>query len=219
MIGRSVAAGALLGLLLTFPVDASHTVPAPRSWWDLKDNLNADTTDGDIGYARVGSEWTVEKITDLDCITSSWRGLTHWDVFNATDHGGTARASIRVDGVSPCGAWGATDAAATCIVKTARKDGTIVDFYDISDIDTGINSDNMNYNFGFDDPIDTPQWKEYDFRGVGVHELGHGIFLLDATSCQNPVISMCGNVDAGIPSRDLRSLQSDDIVSANNVYP
>lgn len=56
-----------------------------------------------------------------------------------------------------------------------------------------------------------------DFRGVIVHELGHGIRLTHAAPCGNPMATMCGGGDEA-DSLLLRTLELDDRSAANNVY-
>lgn len=217
---KALVAGALLGLIVVSPAYATHSIPAPRWWWDLNDNRNPDPNDHIIGYQRVGGNWDLEKITDFQWAAAVWSSGTRWDPFSASDHGGTMRASFGVDGAQLwCGNWVSVEYAATCTRKIARKDGTIVDFYDIYDTDTGTNTAAYNWNYGSDSPADTPTYVEIDFRGTAVHEIGHGIFLDDVSSCLSPVVTMCGNVAPGLPTKDLRTLTTDDINAANSVYP
>jgi hypothetical protein len=210
IVGRSIIAGVVFGVLITTPVLANHTVPAPRYWWDLDDDRVVDPGDSDIGFLPAGGNWTLEKHNDVGAATGTWRNPTHWDPFDANG-GGVGRATVRVDGAHPCGVFHDVDLAVTCRVATARKDGTIIDFYDISDIDIGINLA-QPWNYGADMPANV-----YDFRGALTHELGHGARLIDTAACLNPIVTMCGSVTMA-QTFQLRTIENDDFVSANTVY-
>lgn len=156
----------------------------------------------------------MEKIGDLDAVTAQWRNNTQWDPTNA--NGGPGLASIRVDGVRPCGAWAADEIAISCKVWIVRFDGTNIDFYDIEDVDVGIHL-TLTWNYG----ADVPAAGSMDFRGIATHEIGHGIRLVDLHSCAAPPFTMCGDVPVpgqGDYTFQLRSIESDDISGANLVY-
>jgi len=59
----------------------------------------------------------------------------------------------------------------------------------------------------------------HDFRGVATHEVGHTARLFDLTSCgpAGDEYTMCGSADKAVTFR-MRSLESDDVGSANAMY-
>lgn len=216
---RAVIAGILLGLMLASPVQANHSLWNPRQWWDLDQDKIPDPEDSRIGYQRVGALWTVEKINDIGWVFGEWRGRSRWNPFSATDQGGVARATYRVDGVHPCGKpWPQQAAGEVCVTKDPRFEAGQLAFYDIRDVDTGINLA-IPWNYGNDVPADN----QADFRSNGVHEVGHGLSLKDLVfqvdDCLTPVVSMCTALGTGMPAGTRKTLEADDISAANVVYP
>ena len=135
-------------------------------------------------------------------------------------------ASIHVDGTHPCGSWTPGSIAITCLDWSLKTDAFGEPYYDIYDVDVGIDLTPAGRSWNYDSG--TPATGEYDFRGILAHEIGHGISLDDeygSTNCHINlgsayVITMCGDggLLLGAIGRNLRTLESDDIQSANFVY-
>jgi len=199
-------------------------VPSPRWWWDLNNNGVIDESDSNIGYSAAGGSWTAEKHNDVWTAATQWRSNTRWDPFDASG-GGTAQASVRVDGglPGPClSKWTSIAVGATCNLATPVYHDGLLDYYDLYDSDVAINLTNYPiWNFGGDDA----GYYYPDFRGVLTHEIGHGARLKDVypPNCGNPTYTMCGDkngVDGiGPATQVLRSLTTHDINAANVVYP
>jgi hypothetical protein len=194
-------------------------------WWDLDDDRAKDEADSNIGYGSDGAGWTAEKHADVWSAATEWRGSTRWDPFDASG-GGTIRATVRVDGALLCLAevfstWPQALYAVSCNEFYARKDGTVIEFYDIIDSDVTINEEDWNFNYGADDPPSN----QPDFRGVLTHEIGHGARLEHVNPCGNPEYTMCspnsGNLaqGLGVLTKKLRTLTTHDIDSANFLWP
>ena len=105
----------------------------------------------------------------------------------------------------------------TCTHGTPINEGGVISFYDIIDVNIGINTKDHHWNFGSDDPSSI----EYDFRGVLTHELGHTARLIDVYSpnCGNPVYTMCGGGPTGSFTKQQRTLETHDRTDVNTLYP
>jgi hypothetical protein len=218
-LGRALAAGVLLGLLSVQPVFAGHIIPDPLWWWDLNDNRLVEANDSIVGFGASGGNWTQEKHNDVAFSTAAWSTVTDYNPFDASGGIGVIRGTIRVDTTEP---WCEDNyipdiVGVTCRRGTPIREGGVITFYDIFDMDVGINSEDHQWNFGADDP----GGNQYDFRGVLAHELGHTLRLRDSPldQCGNPTITMCGGGPPGLDSKQLRSLETHDINAANQVYP
>lgn len=216
-VGRAAIMGVLLGLMATQPVLAGHILPDPRWWWDLNDNRLPNAADSIIGFGASGVNWTAEKHNDVVSATANWSTVTDFNPFDASGGVGVIRGSIRVDTTEP---WCEDNyvlgiVGVTCQHATPIREGGTISFYDILDVDIGVNTEDYQWNYGADDPSSS----QYDFRGILTHELGHTVRLIDTDQCGMPQITMCGGGPAGILSARLRSLEDHDINAANQVYP
>lgn len=217
-VARALLLGILVGLISAQPVLGSHLLPNPRWWWDLNDNRLSDATDSIIGFGSAGVNWTQEKHNDVVSAVAAWSSGTDYNPFDATG-GGTIRGTIRVDTTEP---WCISNyvpgiVGVTCRRGTPISEGGTISFYDITDMDIGINSEDYQWNYGSDDPAGN-QW---DFRGVLTHELGHTARLVDVyyPNCGNPIYTMCGEGTLGSFTKQLRTLTSHDVTDVNTLYP
>jgi hypothetical protein len=105
---------------------------------------------------------------------------------------------------------------ATCKRGTPISEGGTISFYDIFDMDIGINSEDHNWNWG----SGNPGFNQKDFRGILTHELGHTARLLDVyfPNCGNPIITMCGEGSLS-DTKQLRTLETHDINDGEHSLP
>jgi hypothetical protein len=198
------------------PVRATHSVPSPLWWWDNDNDGIRDVEEGQRSFQKVGTGWTLAKENHAYEAAWAWRGSTTWQ---PTVTSATQVATIRVDGVHPCGSWQPGDLAVTCRLATPKYDRFGERYYDIYDADIGFNLGGISWNY----ESGQPGPGQFDFRGVLTHELGHAVRLRDlyGSACgADPTDphTMCGEVPPGITTYNQRSLTSDDIDAANFVY-
>lgn len=209
----------MIGVFVGMPthVAASHSLPSTLEWWDLdNDGIHAEPGEGNRPYQRVGTSWTTAKIDRVTEAASAWRTATSW---NPTITTSTQVATMRVDGVAPCGSFQPNDVGLTCLAWTLKQDHFGEYYFDIYDTDIGINLVGNTFHDG----SGPPPASKFDLRGVITHELGHGISLDDlyGSDCgPNPTdpYTMCGSGGPGVTTYNQRSLTSDDINAANFVY-
>lgn len=219
----AVAAALILMAALAHPVAASHSIPATLQWWDLNNDGRRQATEGDRAFQRIGGSWTTDKTNGTSAAAQAWRDFSSWNPTIVTT---TTVASVRVDGVHPCGSWSSGSVAITCFGWSLKTDAFGDPYYDIFDVDIGIDLTPAGQSWNYDSGV--PTSGEYDFRGVLAHEIGHGISLDDeygSADCRIDlgaayVITMCGSGELllGSISQNLRSLESDDIQAANFIY-
>lgn len=218
---RAVVAASTFGLSVALilagsPARATHSVPSPLWWWDNDNDGIRDVQEGARSFQKVGSSWTLAKENRAYEAAWAWRGSTTWAPSVTS---GTQVATIRVDGVPPCGSWEPEDLALTCVRYSLKSDRFGEPYYDIYDADIGFKLDGISWNYGSGQPMGN----QHDFRGVLTHELGHGVLLRDLYGSEcgpapTDPHTMCGAVGPGITTYNQRSLTSDDIAAANFVY-
>lgn len=190
----------------------ANSVPSPRQFWDINNDGTAGIDDASRAYQRVGGSWDSVKITSVTTAAATWRNGTDWNPTVGTSSG--LVATLRVDGSMPgygaCGYNWSGAVAGNCVLASNR--GT---YYDIYESQIGINLA-YSWNYGSMVPVGSQQ----DFRGVMTHELGHGVLLRDLESfeCGSPVATMCGYTSMAQNGYLMRTLESDDVTSANSVY-
>lgn len=215
-IVRATLLGVLIGLVSAQTVFAQNLLPTPRTWWDLNGNRLADASDSIIGYGSQGPGWTAEKHADVVSVMAAWSTNTDWNPFDASG-GGTIRGNIRVDNtVGWCfNNWTTSIVGYTCLHTTPIMEGGVISFLQINDALVGINTQQYFWNFGADDPA----FNEYDFRGVLTHEIGHNARLIHPVACANPPLTMCAGGPVGSFTKQLRTLETNDVTEVNKVYP
>jgi hypothetical protein len=205
-------------------VNANLSVPTPLWFWDPDDNYAPGPepkVDAD------GSYWSTSHLNRLNEVVAEWSGDTDFDIGTVGSGSQKAYVDGRLPPCSPDGfnPPGGTYLAVVCRAAELRsypyQGGN---YYRITDLDLYFNMENP----------DSPNWwvgatyppeSRLHFAGVLTHELGHWVRLLDIpdSSCTHTAAgfyTMCGTVlDPDQDTWRMTSLHSDDIASANYVYP
>ncbi len=208
------------------PATANHSVPVPLWFWDPDFNAvpgPEPKVDADGAY------WSTSHLNRLNEVVAEWSGDTDFDI--GTVSSGTQKAYV--DGrLPPCSTFGfdppgpGIALAVTCVPHELAYypygGGT---FYRISDLDVYFNMENPDSPNWWVGATYPPDPDRLHFAGVLTNELGHFVFLndipdSDCTHTAAGFFTMCGAVlDGDLDTWRMTSLHSDDISSANAVYP
>lgn len=220
-----------MGLALsigTVPVRANLSVPAPLWFWDPDDN----TVPGPEPKVDAdGAYWSTSHLNRLNEVVAEWSGDTDFDIGIVA----SGNQKAYVDGRLPpfgCSEYGFDPPgpeiyfAVTCVAYEPRSfpygGGP---YYRILDLDLYFNMENPDSPNWWVGSTYPPDPNRLHFAGVLTHELGHFVLLDDIpdSSCTHTAAgfyTMCGTaIDWDQDTWRQTSLHSDDISSANFVYP
>ncbi len=205
--------------------EASHdlatlSVPSPRWFWDSNNDGTPD--DSGVSIDATGGGWTSTKLDRLNAAAATWKNNTDFDPGRDTN----STHEFYVDGSVP---WCETSWDPNVLQETCQtwqthyyqQDPTEVHYYRILDKDTYTNTGDWSWWYG---STHTGAENVADWQGVATHEIGHWVRLqhVPLASCAPGVDieTMCQTVrDVDDDTWRFRSLTSDDITSANTVYP
>lgn len=208
----------LVGFAAAAPRDAlaSHSIPSPRWWWDHNDNFVVDSTDGEPGYKKSGTGWGPDAQGNdfgarFNEAIAVWKNNTDFDPKVVTTGVNDAWVDGRYIGGGP---W--PDGVFAQMERFAHNRGTFFDLYE----------QNLYVN-----TVDFLWWRQpgapsascsswcFSARGLFVHELGHGVRLVDLSGANCPPgPTMCVSVSNPVDMDKYFSLATDDINGANAVY-
>jgi len=216
----------LLVVLLGVPttVNAHHSAPNPPWFWDGNDD---GVPSGEPDFDQQGPYWSSDHHARLLDALAEWSGKTDYDPGYVAD----GPHNIFVDGRLPnpdnhpgCLSSWTGYLAITCKIYQTRFIPPAYTYYRLVDQDIFFNMERAgapNWWVGSGQPPDADR---YHFGGILTHELGHTVRLIhvpnDETNCPHTssgMITMCPYFD-DIGSYWARTLHSDDIASANDVY-
>jgi hypothetical protein len=211
----------LLGLInQTSLAAANHSVPSPREYWDGNGNGRPDA---DWVRFRVGGNgWYDEARSRVLDAETNWRNNTLFDIQSENVQNNYI---ILYSTSTRCGGWSANVLAVTCRSELGPYTGPEGTYYKLTDVDIYFNTSYYTFWTG---PL--PDYRYWDFYGVLMHELGHGVrlFDLDDAFCTSTdqygntpplhAYTMCGAAMTTRGSYRWRSLETDDINGANSVY-
>lgn len=212
----------LVVLLLRFqvaPVAASHSLPSPPTFWDQDFNGQADEPNP---YRFGGSQWSDKRENRAREAMKAWRDET--DFRARIDVDALNAEYIYIDGRVPeCDSGWGSGLARTCVYTSIWSDHKRIHGANIY-----FNTNEYDWHYSLDG---TPVQGDWDFRGILTHELGHSVRLRDLSpgeydgsyaECDPGALdveTMCGAILHFSDSFRRRSLELDDRIGANSVYP
>ncbi len=183
-------------------------------FWDLDNDGHNEYGEGSFDITTTGGDWTSGKKAKLASAADIWAYGTDYDPTYATS---SDWVFAYTDGTAPSGqTWAALDdpLAATSALFQWKNN------HAYGDIFGGLMYVNKNgYTWNYAGPCGG--WCGYYYKGVLVHELGHLARLDDlvpGVNCGSPIRTMCGEASQ-TDTESIESLTSDDVESANIVYP
>lgn len=204
----------------TSTVFANHSVSSPREFWDGNGNGRPDA---DWVRFRVGGNgWYQEARDRVTNAVANWRNNTLYDINLENVQNNYI---ILYSATTRCATWSSAIFAVTCKSRLGPYSGPEGTYYKLTDLDIYFNTGYYTFTTG-----SAADYRYWDFYGILMHELGHTIRLTDVddavcttqdsngyypaaaapTMCYTPVNTQ--------GSFRMRSLQADDIASANSVY-
>lgn len=219
------------------PVRGDHSVPDPRWYWDYNEDRARDPW---VYVQPAGLDWTQGRLDDFYPAIVEWRTT----VFKPYLHDPSIN-DFYIDGRDPPEWCGCTNcwsyyteftSAVTCKKKEpvyggCSSQGCLYMAYRLTEVNTYLHREGSRYtavqgrppSFNFGGP-DTKDWR---FRGIAAHELGHWLRLRDLDNvgqADDECTSGVGFLATMCPPRNysesiaVASLHQDDIDAADVVY-